>query len=726
MKASSLAIALLLAACTSLCAAPPVELLMSPGEAAEIRGQLGQYPMFDAAFENARTIVEKALAAPIDVPVPVDAAAYTHERHKQNYNEMHLAGILYQITGDDRYAAFIREQLRRYADLYPTLGNHPAARGRSAARLFWQSLNETVWLVHVSQAYNAVYDTFSAEERTHVETHLFRPMARFLSEERAHDLDRMHNHGTWAATAVGMIGYVLRDETLVKKALYGSRMDGTGGWFLQLEQLISPDGLYIEGPYYGRYALWPFFVFAEVIERNQPELKVFERGGNRLGKALNSLIQLSYVNGEFIPFNDALKEKTFHSQDAILALNITFARYGEDPRLLSIAKRQGAVSLTPAGFRTAKALAANPDPPEFPYASVEFRDGPHGEQGGVGVLRSGGDSDQFLALMKYTALGMGHGHYDKLALLAYDQGEELLPDYGAARFLNIEQKVGGRYLPENESYATQTIAHNTVTVDGHSHYNGDFGTAEDKHSERHFFEASDPDFQVMSARDLTAVPGVAMQRTIAMVRDSRLPKPVLVDVFRLVSAEEHQYDYPIHYSGQFLATSVDYRAFTDTRRPLGDAHGYQHLWVEAEGEAKGTTSLTWLLGKRFYTVTTAAASGDTVFFTRTGANDPKFNLRPETAMIIRTRAASHVFASVIEPHGIWDPTAEFTAGNFPAIREVKVLASTDEGTVVRIEGSGDLAWTLMISNRESPVGPHSIEADGKTFIWDGPSALSKE
>jgi hypothetical protein len=310
--------------------------------------------------------------------------------------------------------------------------------------------------------------------------------------------------------------------------------------------------------------------------------------------------------------------------------------------------------------------------------------------------------------------------------MVYDQGLELLPDYGAARFLNIEQKMGGRYLPENKSYALQSIAHNTVTVDGRSNYEGDYDRAENEHSLRHFFTASDPDFQVMSARDTTAFPGVAMQRTVAMVRDPRLAHPILIDVFRLVSEKEHQYDYPLHYEGQFLATSVDYKAFTDSRHPLGDDSGYQHLWVEAEGAATAQTSLTWINGRRFYTVTTAATPSDSVYFTRAGANDPKWDLRPETAMILRSHASSHVFASVIEPHGDWNPTAEYTVGNFPTVQEVEVLASSDEGSVVRVSGKDGLALTLMISNRIDPNGHHLIAVNDTSFEWDGPASLSRK
>src|SRR5258708_19581753 len=36
------------------------------------------------------------------------------------------------------------------------------------------------------------------------------------------------------------------------------------------------------------------------------------------------------------------------------------------------------------------------------------------------------------------------------------QGREIISDYGSARFLNVEQKFGGRYLPENKSFAKQT------------------------------------------------------------------------------------------------------------------------------------------------------------------------------------------------------------------------------------------------------------------------------
>jgi oligo-alginate lyase len=704
-------------------------LLFTPAEIAEMRTQRGKVPLFDAMLANATERVDHALAAPVVVPVPADAAGFTHERHKQNYTEMQLAGLLYQLTGEKRYADFVKALLERYADLYPTLGKHPAAASSSPGRLFWQSLNETVWLVHVTQAYDCIYDTLSAAEHARYETAIFRPMAHFLADERAHEFDRIHNHGTWAATAVGMAGYVMGDEAFVKKALYGSKMDpnGEGGYFRQLDGLFSPEGYYCEGPYYARYALMPFYVLAQVIENNQPELKVFAYRDGILGKALQALLQQTYVNGEFIPINDALKEKTYRSPDAILATDLAYARYGQDPHLLSIARRQGGVALNAAGLLVARALAVTAEPPAFAYRSVEFTDGPEGKDGGIGLLRQKSGDSESLALLKYSAFGMEHGHYDKLHFLYYDQGREIVPDYGAARFLNVEQKYGGRYLPENKSFAKQTIAHNTIVVDRKTQYDGSYAKAEHAHSERHFFNASDPAFQVMSARDTTAYPGVALQRTTAMVRDAHLPFPVVIDVVRAVSATEHDYDLPFYYLGTFLQTNGTLAQDPTVRQPLGTGHGYEHLWLEAEGTATGSLQFTWINGERYYTLTSAAASGRRFSLVRIGANDPKFNLRHDPGLILHARGTAQVFASVLEPHGAWDGTREFTTGGFPAIKSVEVVAATDEGTVVKIAGEGGLAWTLCLSNRPAGAGgAHRVEAAGEVYRWEGNAVLRRQ
>jgi len=695
-------------------------LLLSGSDVQLIRENLGKYTFFDQAFGEARETVHRALARPIEVPVPVDAGGYTHEKHKQNYKEMQLAGILFQVTNEDRYAGFIRDMLLNYAALYPTLGKHPMATSAEYGRLFWQTLNETVWMVHAAQAYDCIHDWLTPADREVIESKLLRPMAKFFTVEHAATVDRIHNHGTWLVAAVGMLGYALNDRNLIEIALYGTRKDKKAGFVRQLDLLFSPDGYYTEGAYYARYAIMPFFMFAQAIENNQPELRIFEYRNQILKKALLSALQLTDTNGRFIPINDALKDMSVLAPEVILASDITFARYGGDEGLLAIAEKQGKVSLDGAGLAVARAAQQGRKPFEFRYESVEYTDGAAGDEGGIGILRSGPIRDQSMLVMKYTAQGFGHGHFDKLGILLYDQGNEIIQDYGSARFVNVEQKYGGRYLPENDSWAKQTVAHNTVTVDGRSHYGGVYKVAQQNHADRHFFSTSDPDIQVMSAKAEGVYQGVSMQRTMAMVRDTAMPKPILIDVFRIDSKQEHQYDLPLYYMGQFIHTNVPYKACDSIRTRIGDANGYQHLWKEAEGKADGAVSFTWLAGKRYYSITSAADSSTRVIFTRIGAWDPNFNLRGDQGMMLRRSAASTVFATVIESHGTFEPVNEISSGATGRVDDVRVLASTGEGTIVEISGKGSLHWIFAVTNKEaSNESQHAISVSGKTYSWKG-------
>jgi hypothetical protein len=148
--------------------------------------------------------------------------------------------------------------------------------------------------------------------------------------------------------------------------------------------------------------------------------------------------------------------------------------------------------------------------------------------------------------------------------------------------------------------------------------------------------------------------------------------------------------------------------------------------VEAEGQAEGSLSFTWLEGQRYYTITAAAEPGTMVYLTRIGANDPEFNLRPEPALILRKQAGNHVFASAIEPHGLFDGDREYTCGSDSMIRNVSVIAAAEEGTVVRITGEGKLDWTLMIANDPGVGIQHTVHANHESYTWTGNAKLLKK
>ena len=102
--------------------------LFDPAGLKAMAADAARYPLFAEEVARTRKMVDAAIKAGIDVPVPKDpGGGFTHEQHKRNYMALYGAGMLYRITGDVKYAHFARDMLLQYAKLYPTLGPHPAA-----------------------------------------------------------------------------------------------------------------------------------------------------------------------------------------------------------------------------------------------------------------------------------------------------------------------------------------------------------------------------------------------------------------------------------------------------------------------------------------------------------------------------------------------------------------------------------------------------------------------
>ncbi|MDR6981546.1 hypothetical protein J2X32_000154 [Rheinheimera pacifica] len=634
-------------------------LVLTEADIVEMRTAINTPSLFTRTFEKTRDRIDRQLTVKIDVPLPKDAGGgYTHERHKKNAQLMYDAAIVFQLTNQARYANYVRDMLLEYAELYPTLPQHPMRRSSNVGKLFWQGLNEAVWLVYTIQAYDLIYNALSVDERHTIEQGIIRPVARFLSVESPQTFNKVHNHGTWATAAVGMTGYVLSEPEWVEMALLDLNKSGKGGFLRQLQVLFSPQGYYNEGPYYQRYALLPFVTFAKAIQMNQPELDIFGYRDAVLLKAIDTTIQLSY-NGLFFPLNDALKDKGIDTIELVTGVAMAYALTG-DSSLLDIAQRQNTILLTGDGLKVARDLGNSKATP-YRFNSVAYGDGPAGNEGALVVMRSAPPKPAAL-VFKATAQGLGHGHFDKLNWQFYDAGAEIVTDYGAARFLNVEAKNGGRYLDENETWAKQTVAHNTLVVNEQSHFNGNTATGNKHHPTVHFF-AKNAHGSIASASIDTAYENASFTRTIALLTlpDSNLP--LVVDILTAQAQSNKQFDLPVHYNGQLIETNFARDTALQQMQALGKANGYQHLWLAATGKPDAELAkITWLNDNgRFYTLNTLNRTNLQVLFTQLGANDPNNNLRNERAFILRSNGSREQhFVSVLEPHGEYNPSQEFT------------------------------------------------------------------
>ncbi|WGO99275.1 alginate lyase family protein [Saccharophagus degradans] len=699
-------------------------LIVTEQDVASIAASWQSYDAYAEQLNADRANLDAFMADGIVVPMPKDAGGgYTHEQHKRNYKAIRNAGFLYQVTGDEKYLTFAKGLLLAYAKMYPSLGEHPNRKEQSPGRLFWQSLNEAVWLVYSIQGYDAIIDGLTAEEKQEIESGVFLPMAKFLSVESPETFNKIHNHGTWAVAAVGMTGYVLGNDELVEISLMGLDKTGKAGFMKQLDKLFSPDGYYTEGPYYQRYALMPFIWFAKAIETNEPERKIFEYRNNILLKAVYTTIDLSYA-GYFFPINDALKDKGIDTVELVHALAIAYSITG-DNTLLDIAQEQGRISLTGDGLKVAKSIGEGLTQP-YSYRSILLGDGADGDQGALSIHRLGEGHNHMALVAKNTSQGMGHGHFDKLNWLLYDNGNEIVTDYGAARYLNVEAKYGGHYLAENNTWAKQTIAHNTLVVNEQSHFYGDVTTADLHHPEVLSFYSGE-DYQLSSAKEANAYDGVEFVRSMLLVNVPSLEHPIVVDVLNVSADKASTFDLPLHFNGQIIDFSFKVKDNKNVMKMLGKRNGYQHLWLRNTAPVGDASErATWILDDRFYSyafVTSTPSKKQNVLIAELGANDPNYNLRQQQVLIRRVEKAKQAsFVSVLEPHGKYDGSLETTSGAYSNVKSVKHVSENGKDVVVvDLKDGSNVVVALSYNANSEQV--HKVNAGEEAIEWKGFSSV---
>ncbi|EGQ8016091.1 heparinase II/III family protein [Vibrio alginolyticus] len=703
-------------------------ILLTEAEVELLRKEVGKPSLMGKSIEANRKELEAFMRLPLDVPGHGEAGGYEHNRHKQNYTYMNLAGRLFLITQEEKYAQFVKDLLAIYAEKYLTFDFHVQKNTNPTGRLFHQILNEHCWLMFTSLAYSCVASVMTEEERTAVVERIFEPMLDMFTVKYAHDFDRIHNHGIWAVAAVGICGLAIGKPEYLEMSVYGQDRDDTGGFLAQISQLFAPSGYYMEGPYYHRYAIRPTCVFAEVVHRHMPEVDIYNYKDKVIGNTVQAMLATAYPNGEFPALNDASRTMSITDMGVQVAVSVYSKHYGMDDNILGMAKIQNAVWMHPCGLELSqaydKAIADREIGMPF-WPSVELNEGPTGNNGAQGFIRmqdKTGDVSQLV--MNYGQHGMGHGNFDTLGITFFNRGQEVLREYGFCRWVNVEPKFGGRYLDENKSYARQTIAHNAVTIDEQCQNGFDVDRADSVHGLPHFFKVEGTEINGMSAFANDHYPNTDMQRSVFMLNLDELEAPLLLDLYRIEGEGEHQYDYSHQYDGQIVRTNFDYQSFGELNT-LSDDFGYQHLWKVASGKVQDTALVSWLQNNTYYTwlgtSSSAKQNGDNeVIFTRTGANDPSFNLRSEPAFILRSKGESTLFASVLETHGYFNEEFEQSVNARGQVKDIRVVGYNAVGSIVEITTEKSLV-TVMISNvlGADDQTPHQVELNGKTYSWNG-------
>ncbi len=467
---------------------------------------------------------------------PTDGKAYRGWPYDQViYARMHddLAGaardlgLAYRLTGESRYAQSCAEILRAYADRYLSYALHDNnnKNSRSGGRVHSQTLDEAIWLISMAWAYDLIADSTALRQEDLV------PITRSLLRAAASTLSRnpagASNWQSWHNAALGAVGLALQDPPILQQAL----LDPLNGFLFQMKNSVTRDGFWYEGSWgYHFYALSAHSYLAEMSAR--AGLDLFAEPSLRA--MFESPLSFAMPDGNLPLFNDS-GPVTLLSRDTLY--ESAFLRYGDPAFLAPLGQRDrgrealfwGAESL-PSGGKPGMSSQL------FPAA-------------GYGVLRVDSSSNPMYLALDFGPHGGGHGHYDKLGLIFFARGMVMGVDPGTQSYA----------APTHETWDKQTIAHNTVVVDGKSQSAAE-GTL-------HHFRAL-PGLGWMAADAGSAYSSARLLRTLWMT-----PEYVL-DLFRIQSLDgrEHDVDWVYHNSGVF-SCSLPLAAYSG----LPSQNGYQHL-----------------------------------------------------------------------------------------------------------------------------------------------------
>ena len=242
-------------------------------DVAAYKASFTTHPELEAAFDELLAWGNKCIAEPLNVPAHELAAdgTWNFPAFKKGYKDasgnwswewnfngalqqrsadISSLGMLYALTGDEKYAAFARQLLMALTDAYgygkgstvpdPNGYDHFEAYGFDGG-------DDGMFLAKACNGYDLIHNSpsLSAEDRAHIERDLIRPLTEHLKK---HDF-MYTSHGHWGMVCLYGVfigGVTLNDQALVDLSLYGrggTKDNVTGGFMDCFKPTCLRDGV---------------------------------------------------------------------------------------------------------------------------------------------------------------------------------------------------------------------------------------------------------------------------------------------------------------------------------------------------------------------------------------------------------------------------------------------------------------------------------------------------
>ncbi|MEI7729608.1 MAG: heparinase II/III family protein [Verrucomicrobiota bacterium] len=521
-----------------------------------------------------------------------DGVAINHP-HSSYATAIRNAGILFQITGDARYAKRGRDILLAYAARYLSYPLH-TTRGQAkigGGRVGPQTLDEAMWLIPVAQGADLIWNTLAEADRRTLADKLFLPAARDVI--LAHKMG-VHNIQCWKNSAVGITGYLLGDTALISAAID----DPVRGYRTQMAKGVQPDGVWYEGAWGYHFftlgALWPLTEAARNCHLNLY--------GEPLKKMFEAPVNLAMPNLSLPAFNDS-GEVNIRSS----VFELAYARYRDPVYLVALAdsKRRDEMAL----------WFGVPQLPSAQHAALPSR---NAQDSGYAILQRGAGEQATWLCLKYGPHGGGHGHPDKNNFVLYARGKVLCPDPGTRPYGS----------PLHGQWDKVTLAHNTLVVD-------EGNQAEATGQCLAFGNDHGCDFAMTDAGPIAK--GVRFIRTAVMLNQN-----LIIFSDQITADKPHTFDLATHCNGTWQ-TPPPGGAFT-----LPAQNGYQHLKNATLCRTNAAIAQTCNLAPDWRGVIALAAGEPTDVITTTGVGKSTADRIPMTIFRRTTAQTTFVWALALD------------------------------------------------------------------------------
>lgn len=665
-------------------------LMLNDAEIDDIKEKIETVPWAKTAFATLKSHADNWLDQDITVPetgggfyhADDDAAYAITERHYELVDGAQDLALMYQLTDDPVYMEKAKEILLAYADTYLTYeitdkdgrtGDQAYGGGRATV----QGINEARWAIPLAWAYDLIYNEMSEAERTAVADQILRPVAELLMLNN----EGRHNHQAWYNSGIGVIGFVLGDKEYVWHAL----LKDDSGLNYQLDRSITDDGMWYEGSmHYQFYVLRALLPLMEAT--HHAGFNIYE---NPAYKGLfDFMVQYADPNLEMPTINDG-RVVDLADSDRVTYYELAYARL-HDPNYVPILAESDRVDLNALLYGVAEL-----GEPETPVWQTQYF-----EDSDLLVLRSGDGEDSLQATYNFMGYQDGHSHADQLGLVLYGLGMPLAPDAGSIKYR----------LPEQEGWFKQTLAHNSLVVDGVSQERALPGQVSQ------FVGAGGAQAQMASVANPDLYPGVALTRTLMLNND------YLIDIFSADSADAHTYDWVYHNIGDFSTDDLD---FQPADAPLGETGGYEYLTnlqtATSTSLSAGTSDQNWQ-GEWAITSNTGVkinvlGEPATTYFTADGPIAARVGDEMADSdvplLIARREMTGTQFVSIIQPYQDEAELLQITAVTLTDENDQPIPAEAVHAYQIEREGGTDL---FILGDKLSTKNTGDIDLNA-TWAW---------